>query len=205
MVFSGGVWQYSSHTAPEEVLIPSGAGGHKLRYTPDHYSTPRGAHYAMAKEVETRLIDDLEKTRSNQRILATQTITFSVNDVRYTIDLSEDNAAAFMRAVGPFMEAASVVPVRRSGGDRKSAPKVATSTESKTTAKPRTNRNRTDAVRLWARQNDHEISDRGRIPTNVLDAYEAAGSPTLDDLQEAASPDAGEIQYGENNQPAYAG
>lgn len=201
MVFSEGVWQYSPHTAPEGSLIPSVAVGHKLRYTLDHYSTPRGAHYAMAKEIETRVIDDLEKARNNQRVLATQTIEFSVNDARYSIDLSDDNAAAFMRAVGPFMEAATAVPVRRTGGGRKTGQKAVASTETKASPKPRTDQDRTAAVRLWARQNDHTISDRGRIPTDVINAYEQAGSPTLTDLQMRAD----EGNYVQDSSLTYAG
>ena len=32
----------------------------------------------------------------------------------------------------------------------------------------------TTAVRAWARQNGHELSERGRIPTAVVEAYGAA-------------------------------
>lgn len=30
------------------------------------------------------------------------------------------------------------------------------------------------AIRIWARENGHEISERGRIPAAVVEAYEAA-------------------------------
>ncbi|WDN55858.1 Lsr2 family protein (plasmid) [Streptomyces clavuligerus] len=30
------------------------------------------------------------------------------------------------------------------------------------------------AIRIWARTNGHEVADRGVIPRNVVDAYDAA-------------------------------
>ncbi len=38
----------------------------------------------------------------------------------------------------------------------------------------RSNREETAAIRQWAQQNGHQVSDRGRIPKSVLEAYQAA-------------------------------
>ena len=38
----------------------------------------------------------------------------------------------------------------------------------------RSNREETHAIRVWARQNGHQLSDRGRIPKSVIEAYQAA-------------------------------
>ena len=38
----------------------------------------------------------------------------------------------------------------------------------------RLNREETHAMREWARQNGHQVSDRGRIPKSVIEAYQAA-------------------------------
>ena len=35
-------------------------------------------------------------------------------------------------------------------------------------------REQTAAIRAWARQNGHQISDRGRISKTVVDAFQAA-------------------------------
>ncbi|WP_377271878.1 histone-like nucleoid-structuring protein Lsr2 [Peterkaempfera sp. SMS 1(5)a] len=35
-------------------------------------------------------------------------------------------------------------------------------------------RDELDTIRTWARENGHEVADRGRIPRNVVDAYRAA-------------------------------
>lgn len=32
----------------------------------------------------------------------------------------------------------------------------------------------TGAIRTWARENGHEVSERGRIPASVVEAYDAA-------------------------------
>jgi nucleoid-associated protein Lsr2 len=43
------------------------------------------------------------------------------------------------------------------------------------TAKPvRSGREETHAIREWARQNGHKVSERGRIPKSILEAYQAA-------------------------------
>jgi hypothetical protein len=41
-----------------------------------------------------------------------------------------------------------------------------------------TNREQTKAIRDWARQNGYELSDRGRIPATVIEAFEAAHAGT---------------------------
>jgi hypothetical protein len=38
----------------------------------------------------------------------------------------------------------------------------------------RSNREETHAIREWARENGHQVSDRGRIPKSVIEAYQAA-------------------------------
>ena len=38
---------------------------------------------------------------------------------------------------------------------------------------PRSSREETTAIREWARQNGHTVSDRGRIPKYVIEAYAA--------------------------------
>jgi hypothetical protein len=35
-------------------------------------------------------------------------------------------------------------------------------------------REQAGAIREWARRNGHQVSDRGRIPSSVVEAYESA-------------------------------
>jgi hypothetical protein len=37
-----------------------------------------------------------------------------------------------------------------------------------------TDRAQTQAIRDWARRNGHQVSDRGRIPSTVLEAFNSA-------------------------------
>ena len=104
----------------------------------------------MAKLVVTTLVDDIDGTE------ATETVTFTVDGVAYEIDLSTKNAAAFHKALAPYIEHGSRV------GGRKPATKTRTRSEDSA------------AVRAWARENGHEVTERGRIPQAARDAYDAA-------------------------------
>ena len=104
----------------------------------------------MATQTMTKLIDDLDGT------VAERTVTLSVDGVAIEIDLSKKNIAALDSALKPYFEAGRRVRPARSGG-RKAATKRVVMAD----------------VREWARANGHEISDRGRIPVAVIEAYEA--------------------------------
>jgi hypothetical protein len=104
----------------------------------------------MQKIVQT-LVDDIDGSE------ATTTVTFSVAGVDYTIDLNDKNVAKFDKAVAPFVEHA-----QRIGGRRQ---KGASVTKISSNAK---------AVRSWAQANGYAIPDRGRIPGDIIAAYEAA-------------------------------
>jgi hypothetical protein len=105
----------------------------------------------MAQRVETTLIDDLDGSE------ASETVAFAVDGSAYEIDLSKSNAAAMRRAFGPYVEHA-----RRAGRSSR-APR-------------RTGRNRhhSAAVREWAKAQGLKVSERGRIPADVVAQYEAA-------------------------------
>ena len=113
----------------------------------------------MAQQVQTRLVDDLDGSEADE------TVTFALAGRQYEIDLSGENAARLRDSLASFVAAA-----RRGGSGRQSsaAPRSARPAAS--------DREHTAAVREWARQNGHEISDRGRIPHSVLEAYEKRGS-----------------------------
>jgi hypothetical protein len=112
----------------------------------------------VAQHVETRLVDDLDGSEADE------TVTFALAGRQYEIDLSGENAAKLRESLASFVAAA-----RRSGGrQRPTATRSAARAESSVAS----DREHTAAVREWARQNGHEISDRGRIPNSVLEAYE---------------------------------
>lgn len=105
----------------------------------------------MAQKVKVLLIDDIDGTD------AAETISFGLDGVQYEIDLNETNAARLRDDLATWVGHA-----RRSGGRRK-------------TGRSGASRN-SDAskIRDWARANGFEVSDRGRVPAEVKEAYERA-------------------------------
>lgn len=110
----------------------------------------------MAREIRVFLTDDIDGSE------ATQTVEFSVAGTAYTIDLNDANAAKFEAALAPYVDKADRVRTgRRPASTRRSS---ASRSASGATAE----------IRAWARDNGFKISDRGRIPANVIAAYESA-------------------------------
>ena len=77
---------------------------------------------------------------------AAEQVEFAIDGRSYEIDLSAANSAKLREALAPFISAA-----RRTGG-----------------------RAQNQAIREWAVAQGMKISERGRIPSNVLEAYHKA-------------------------------
>jgi hypothetical protein len=114
----------------------------------------------MAQQTTVRFVDDLDGSE------ASGTFDFSLEGRSYQIDLSDENAAKLRDAPAPYVDAA-----RKAGGrGRGRAARQTTVAE-----KPaRSSREETAAIRQWARDNGHQVSERGRIPKSVIEAYQAA-------------------------------
>ena len=113
----------------------------------------------MAKKQITQLIDDLDETVIEDG--AGASIRFSIEGRSYDIDLSEQNAQKLRDVLAPFVEAAR--------------PVSATAVTDRSRAKRGVDK-RTDlaSVRQWAYDNGYTVSARGRVPADVLEAYDAA-------------------------------
>ena len=125
----------------------------------------------MAKRIVHRLIDDLDGQPADE------TITFGLDGVHYEIDLTASNADRLRRAVAPFVAGGTNVGragVSNSNG-RAGQRRAATSTLS---APRRTaeDRERLAQIRAWAHANGHHVKDRGRIPVDVIAAFERAST-----------------------------
>ena len=116
----------------------------------------------MAQKVQVIKTDDLE----NDDVPADETISFALDGTTYEIDLSEKNAAEMRDVFGKYLSAARKVSrgARASGAGRSRA----------TGGGGRMDREQAGAIRDWARKNGHAVSDRGRIPASVVEAFEAA-------------------------------
>lgn len=113
----------------------------------------------MAKKVTVQLVDDLDGTPILEGEGAT--VVFSIDRKSYEIDLSDDNQEKLRTALAPFIDAGRVVS--------SAAPRARAASRSATSAG-----HDLTAVRAWARENGFTVSDRGRVPGTVLEAYDAA-------------------------------
>jgi hypothetical protein len=112
----------------------------------------------MAEKIIRVLLDDMEGGDAE----ATGTVRFGLDGKSYEIDLSEKNQAKLRGCLQPFIDnarpaggKATKQPVQRSGGPSGYG------------------REQLAAIRDWARRNGWpELSDKGRVPAEVLAAFE---------------------------------
>ncbi|MFK0294302.1 Lsr2 family protein [Streptomyces sp. NPDC090442] len=110
----------------------------------------------MAQKVVTIYTDDLTGEESSEA--ATHAI--SLDGVNYEIDLGPDSYDKLLEALAPFTNAG-----RRVRGLRKASGRAgAAASSGEDTAK----------IRAWAKENGHEVNDRGRVPTEIREAYAKA-------------------------------
>jgi hypothetical protein len=110
----------------------------------------------MAQKVLVETLDDIDGTP------AARTIPFALDGVTYEIDLSEENAAALRDELARYISAA-----RRTGGRKV---RVATGQPATTAS----DRERNQQIRAWANANGYDVSERGRLASEVIAAFEHA-------------------------------
>jgi hypothetical protein len=111
----------------------------------------------MAQKVTVTLVDDLDGSE------AEETVEFGLDGASYQIDLSEDNAERLREALADYVDHA-----RRSGGRKRAN---ARPTPGRPARPASADREQNQAIRAWARKQGMKVSDRGRIPSEVIDAY----------------------------------
>lgn len=118
----------------------------------------------MARRIVHQLVDDLDGTVLD--VGSGETILFSIDGTAYEIDLTDENAAALREAFAPYIAGARSVTARSSSGSSTRGAAART--------QRRTGQRDYGPVREWAAQNGYHLSERGRVPSSVLDAYDAA-------------------------------
>lgn len=105
----------------------------------------------MARRTQVILIDDIDGSE------ATGTVSFGIDGVAYEIDLNDDNAQQLREQLGEWASKSRRVGGRRNAGTRRAG-------------------SPSDAgkIREWARENGHEVSERGRVSKEIREAYNAA-------------------------------
>lgn len=116
----------------------------------------------MAETTTVVLVDDLDGTAADE------TVDFALDGVLYTIDLSEANAERIRDVLTKYVGAA-----RRTGGRFKRG--MATRGDTRPAANAGRSPEQNQAIREWARKNGHPVAERGRIPADVIAAFEASG------------------------------
>ena len=105
----------------------------------------------MAQRTQVLYVDDIDGSD------AEGTVRFGFDGTDYEIDLNKKHADQLAQAIGPFIAAA-----RKVSSSRRPARAA------------RTGRQNLSDVRAWARDQGIKISERGRIPADVLAKYNAA-------------------------------
>lgn len=112
----------------------------------------------MAQKVNITLVDDIDGSDADE------TVTFGLDGATYEIDLNSDNATSLREALAGYVGNARKVSGGRRAATKKSAAPAAAANSGTSAAE----------VREWARSNGYEVPDRGRIPANVREAFDAA-------------------------------
>lgn len=110
----------------------------------------------MAEKTHVTVVDDLDGAEG------AATVTFGVDGHAYEIDLTSAHKEELYAALEPFMQAGRKT---REGNARK--PRGGRQ-------KARADKEQLQAIRAWARSQGHEVSDRGRVPAQVVAAFEEA-------------------------------
>lgn len=110
----------------------------------------------MARKLIEHITDDIDGTPITDTD-AGRTVTFTIDRATYEIDLTTVHVQELETALQPFIKAARTISRPQRG-----------------TKQPRRSKEALDKIRGWARANGHEISDHGRIPIAIADAYDQA-------------------------------
>jgi hypothetical protein len=107
-------------------------------------------------------IDDLDPTVDTD----VETVRFGLDGAGYEIDLGKANRTKLEKALEPFLDKAR----RDASAPRRTAAGGSVAQKGRTSTSKADN----EAVRAWAKENGHQVSERGRISNTVIQAYEAA-------------------------------
>jgi hypothetical protein len=109
----------------------------------------------VAQRVQIILEDDYDGGEADE------TVSFALDGAEYEIDLSTENATELRNALAPWLSHG-----RKVGGRKRTrTARAAAVTESSGS---------TSDIRAWALENGMDVSSRGRISSEVRQAYEQA-------------------------------
>lgn len=111
----------------------------------------------MARREITQYFDDLDNSSLNEDDV--RIMRFGFDGIEYVLDLPEDNAQEFNRLMAPYIAGAREVTVIRTLPHES----MRTHDSSRT-------------IRRWAKEHGIKVSNRGKIPHKVIEAYDNSHS-----------------------------
>ncbi|EXG81444.1 histone-like nucleoid-structuring protein Lsr2 [Cryptosporangium arvum] len=114
----------------------------------------------MARKVQVLLVDDVDGSTADE------TVSFGLDGANYEIDLSTTNATAFRESLAKYVESARKAGRGGTGKTGRAAGPAKPS--------PSADRAQNQAIRDWAKRNGLQVSERGRIPAEIIEKYHAA-------------------------------
>ena len=108
----------------------------------------------MAQKIQTLFIDDLDGSEADG------TVRFGLDGTDYEIDLSTGHNEELHKVLPGY-----VAHARKAGGTARRGPRGRRGDGAPDTRK----------VREWARAEGIDIKERGRVPAEVIEKYQAAG------------------------------
>jgi len=122
----------------------------------------------MAKEVFTRLIDDITKEPVPEG--QGESVQFSLDGRTYELDLNDKNAKKFHDTMQFYVDHSVEVEDAPSAPGRVGRPRASTAATKSTKRDP----SQLQAIRDWANSNGYTVAPRGRIKAEIEEAYNNA-------------------------------
>jgi hypothetical protein len=121
----------------------------------------------MAKKMTVEVLDDLDESPADD------TVAFSLDGQSYEIDLNQKHADELRESLARYIGAARKTgrPGSGSGGGQRRSGRSAGASRPTPAG---SDRERVQAIREWARSNGHTVSERGRLSSKVIAAYDEA-------------------------------
>lgn len=113
----------------------------------------------MAQKIIKTLVDDVTGEESDE--ITTHTIL--VDGAGVEIDLTPSNYDELLELLSPYLHAQGARRVRAGSNGVRARSRGASKAKGDS-----------QAIREWAKENGFEVSDRGRVPAQLREAYERA-------------------------------
>ncbi|WP_099021286.1 histone-like nucleoid-structuring protein Lsr2 [Mycolicibacterium palauense] len=127
----------------------------------------------MARETLVRMWDDLDKSQ-----LADTTRELGWDGQIYVLDLTEEHAEELQSLLQPYLDSAHErlrwTKGRRGARGATSAPVTQSGRGTSSSTRSFGDKETRAAIRQWGRDNGYEVSDRGFLPSSLVEAYQEA-------------------------------